>query len=458
MSAGDTVGPTVAEIARDVRSRAVSPVELVQDALSRAERDTTNSFLTLCGERALGEARVAEALQMRAEELPPLLGVPIGIKDLDETEGVRTTYGSLRFADHVPDEDCVAVARLRAAGAIVIGKTNTPAFGLLGETKNRLGPPCGNPHDPEYTAGGSSGGSAAAVAAGIVPAATGSDSAGSINVPAAWCGVYGLKPTLGRVPQVPVSDSLMMFTVTGPITRTPRDAALLLETMSVYDPRDPMSLNGRVPAYSELIDTGLPGPLRVGVSTELAGLTADQDVVTGVFAVADRLRSVGCLVEPAEPRLEQTMELYIGLYVPDSRRSGLASPEALSELYPESVAELADLPQATAEDYVALLNRLWRLQGAMREFFSEYDLLLMPTTGTGPFLHDHPPDTVGGRRVTPGWTTFMPFTPIVSMSGQPAANIPAGSASTGLPVGALLVGRHGAEDVLLSVSHALMGD
>ena len=161
-------GLTAVEMARAVRAREVSPVEIVAAAIERAQADRCNSFLTVCAEAAIEEARAAEALQMSDSMLPPLCGVPIGVKDLHETAGIRTTYGSVRFVSYVPTEDCVAVARLRRAGAIVIGKTNTPAFGLISETKNRLGPPCANPHDLTRTAGGSSGGSAAAVAAGTI--------------------------------------------------------------------------------------------------------------------------------------------------------------------------------------------------------------------------------------------------------------------------------------------------
>jgi Asp-tRNA(Asn)/Glu-tRNA(Gln) amidotransferase A subunit family amidase len=441
---------------RGIREHRYSPVELVERALALAEADSHHAFLTLCAERARDEARAAEREQLRGGELPPLLGVPIAVKDLHETAGVRTTYGSLAYADHVPDEDCVLVRRLRAAGAIVIGKTNTPAYGLLGETKNRLGPPCCNPHEPERTSGGSSGGSAAAVAEGIVPAATGTDSAGSINVPASYCGVFGLKPTLGRVPQVPVLESLLMFTVSGPIAQTPRDAALLLEVMAGHDARDPMSRPEPARAYSRALDQPLPRALRVAMSVDLGLFPVDEDVAVGVRDVGERLKALGCKVEHAHPVLEDPMGLYVGLYVPDSRAAGLGEPAALGELYPESIAELSGLPQLSAEEYVLLLNQLWSLRATVAEFMEDFDLMVIPSTATTAFPHDRAPVRIGGREVEPGWTTFMPFTPIVNMTAQPAANVPAGRGRDGLPLGALLVGRVGDDELVLRAAHALL--
>jgi Asp-tRNA(Asn)/Glu-tRNA(Gln) amidotransferase A subunit family amidase len=451
------VETTVTDMVGAIRSREVSPRELVDQALTRiAAGAKLNAFLTLCGERAMEEAKQAETLQLREADLPPLLGVPIGVKDLHETAAVRTTYGSVRFASHVPSEDCLLVGRLRRAGAIVVGKTNTPAFGLSGETKNRLGPPCVNPFDTNRTVGGSSGGSAAAVAAGMIPAATGSDAAGSITFPASFCGVYGLKPTLGRVPNVPAPDDSLLFNASGPITTTVDDAALLLTVIAGHDARDPMSIPGPAAPYPTLSREAVPANLNVAFSTDLGLFAVDDEVAAATRVAARRLADAGLNVVEDTPALEDPIGLYVGLYVADARRGGLAEPEALAEFYPETADELRDTPQATAQDYVGMLNRLWRLRAAMADFFTRHEVLLVPTAATLPFRHNEPPATIGGRPVKPDWTTYMPFTPIANMTGQPTANVPVSRSHDGLPIGVLLIGPLGREDLVFQVSRLLM--
>jgi Asp-tRNA(Asn)/Glu-tRNA(Gln) amidotransferase A subunit family amidase len=448
---------TVVEMAAAVRSREVSPRDLVAQALTRITASADlNAFLTVCDERATAEAAEAEARQVRGGDLPPLLGVPIGVKDLHETAGVRTTYGSVRFASNVPTEDCLLVARLRDAGAIVVGKTNTPAFGLSGETKNRLGPPCVNPADASRTTGGSSGGSAAAVAGGIIPAATGSDAAGSITQPAAYCGVYGLKPTLGRVPTFPAPDDSLLFTASGPITTTVADAALLLSVMAGQDPRDPVSIVAGLSADSLAGGAPEPARVRVAFSTDFGLFAVDDEVARATRSAAARLAEAGFAVVEDTPVLEDPMGLYVPLYVADARRGGLGEPDALAELFPETAEELRDTPVASAADYVGMLNRLWFLRAAMAEFFSRHDLLITPPAATLPFHHDQPPEIIGGQAVSPHWTTYMPFTPIANMTGQPTANVPVGWSAEGLPLGVQLIGRLGREDLVLQISRLLL--
>jgi aspartyl-tRNA(Asn)/glutamyl-tRNA(Gln) amidotransferase subunit A len=416
--------PTVLDMVAAVRTGEASPVELVDQALDHiTSGDHFEAFLTVSAERARIAAKEAEKIQLRGGMLPPLLGVPIAVKDLHETAGIRTTFGSLRYRDNIPTEDCVVVERLRRAGAIVVGKTNVPAFGLLSETKNRLGPPCSNPYDTTRTSGGSSGGSAVAVATGMVPAATGSDAAGSINVPASFCGVYGFKPSLGRVPNVPASDALLLMTSSGPITRTVDDAALLLEVMSGYDSRDPMSLPLPIPSYSTLAGEWKPDGLQVAFSTDLGLFAVDEQVAAATRAVATHLEEWGCRVDADHPAFDDPMGLYVGLYVSDSRNAGFTNSDWLDELYPESLAELRDLPDLSAEQYVALLNRWLRLKATMTEFFTRHDVLIVPTTAVAAFAHDHIPSRIGGRMALDVWTSFMPFTPIVNMTGQPAASV-----------------------------------
>jgi len=447
---------TLAEMVQALARRDVSARELVEASLKRIDETAGfNAFLTTCPDRARDEAN-------RVDNDPTvfaggaLRGVPIAVKDLHETEGVRTTYGSLRFADHVPDRDCAVVARLRAAGAIVVGKTNTPAFGLISETKNRLGPPCSNPYEPGYTAGGSSGGSAVAVAVGAVPLATGSDAAGSINVPSAFCGVFGFKPSLGLVPNVPASTSLLPFISSGPITRTVEDAALTMDVLAGYDARDPMSRAFPADSFRDALRARLSDGLRVAYSGDLGRFRVDGEIVAAVERTAMSLAGSGCVVTRDHPWLDDPMSLYVGLYVPDARQAGFAEPATWDELFPESLVELRDAPHSSAEQYARLWNKWWALLATMREFFTHYDLLVVPTTAATAFAHDAMPDVIGGMSVDPVWTTWMPFTPVFNMTGQPCANVPVGLSSKGLPIGVLVVGAVGADALVLRVAHELL--
>lgn len=452
-----TLPTTMVGMARAVARREVSARELVETSLARiAEADHLRAFLTLCAERALAEAdRVDRAAS--SGEGGSLAGVPIAVKDLHDTEGVRTTYGSLRFADHVPEADCAVVARLRAAGAIIVGKTNTPAFGLISETKNRLGPPCANPHDPARTAGGSSGGSAVAVAVGAVPMATGSDAAGSINVPSAFCGTVGFKPSVGVVPSVPAGTCLAPFTSSGPITRTVEDAALAMDVLAGYDPRDPMSWSRATGPFASALESPLPAGLRVAYSTDLGRYPVDGEIAAAVERAATALDGRGCAVAAAHPRLEDPIGLYVDLYVPDARQAGFDDPATWDELYPEALAELRDGPRQSAEEYARHWNRWWALRATMREFHTRHDVLLVPTTAATAFPHDAMPTAIGGVPVDPVWTTWMPFTPIFNLTGQPCANVPMGFSSTGLPVGVMVVGAVGSDAMVLRVARELVG-
>lgn len=452
-----TLPSTMAEMARAVARREVSSRELVEAALQRIDETAHfNAFLTLCPERALDEANRVDAAPARDPQ-QVLRGVPIAVKDLHDTEGVRTTYGSLRFADHVPERDCAVVARLRAAGAIVVGKTNTPAFGLISETKNRLGPPCANPHAPDRTAGGSSGGSAVAVAVGAVPLATASDAAGSINVPSAFCGVFGFKPTLGLVANVPPSSSLLPLISSGPITRTVEDAALAMDVLAGFDSRDPMSRSFDGGSFRDALGDRLPVGLRVAYSGDLGSFRVDDEIVVAVESTATTLASRGCVVVRDHPWLDDPMSLYVGLYVPDARQGGFDDPATWDELYPECLAELRDAPSLSAEEYARLWNRWWYLRATMREFFTRHDVLIVPTTATTAFPHGAMPTMIGGAPVEPVWTTWMPFTPIFNLTGQPCASVPAGLSTRGLPIGVMVVGAVGADALVLRVARELLG-
>ncbi|NNN09139.1 MAG: amidase [Acidimicrobiaceae bacterium] len=449
---------TLKQMVEAVARRDVSARELVMASLRCIEEtDHLNAFLTVCAERALEEGT-------RLDNDPSLCvggllrGVPIAVKDLHETQGVRTTFGSVRFAENVPAHDCAVVARLRAAGAIVMGKTNTPAFGLISETKNRLREPCANPFDPSRTAGGSSGGSAVAVAVGAVPLATGSDAAGSINVPSAFCGVFGFKPSLGVVANVPASTSLLPFISSGPLTRTVSDAAVAMDVLAGYDPRDPMSRTWPTQSFRDALSVPLQSGVRVAFSNDLGLFAVDDEVKSAVECTATSLEARGCVVHRDHPTLDDPMDLYVGLYVPDARQAGFDNPATWEELFPETLEELRIATPQSAQDYARRWNQWWTLQATMREFFQRYDVLVVPTTASTAFVHGVMPSVIGGASVKPVWTTWMPFTPIFNMTGQPCASVPTGFSSDGLPIGVLVVGAVGADALVLQVAHELLVD
>lgn len=439
-----------------VRRRAVSPVELVQQTLAEIDRlePTLHAFVTVDHEGALRAAREAERALAAGEALGPLHGVPVAVKDLEMTKGLLSTSGATAYRHHVPDEDSILVERLRAAGAIIVGKTNTPAFGLLGETKNRLGPPTGNPWDPARTTGGSSGGSAASVAAGLVPVGTGTDSAGSINCPSGLCGVFGIKPSHGRVPMIPNAGDSLLFNDGGPLTRTVADAALVLSVLAGPDRRDPVARRDVPPDYLAAARRPLP-PVRVAFSVDMGHFAVDPEVRAAVVMGARRMAELVGTVTDVDPPVPNPWDIYTPLYVTDMRLSlSEFVAEHPEDVYPDTFAELASVPSLSAEQYVESYHRLLQFRSTMADFFETYEILLTPTTAVAAFHHDTPPSQIGGRPVPAGWTGFMPFQITWNMTGQPAANLPVGFTRDGLPVGMLAVAPLGREDLLLSVCAA----
>jgi len=285
------------EVRRLIADGAVSPVELAELFFDRidAHDSKLNAYLTVSRDLALDAAREAERAVARGDELGPLHGVPITIKDLEMTAGVRTTSGSLLFKDRVPHVDSAVVERVKAAGAIILGKTNTPEFGLLGHTQNRLGDHCRNPWDTERTTGGSSGGAGAALAAGLCSLATGSDGGGSIRIPASFCGVYGIKPTQGRVPAytgTPAPPLANLFSQSGPMSRTVRDSALLLQVLAGHDPRDVGSLRDTPQDYLAAVGADIGG-LRMAWSPDFGHAAVDPEVADTASRAARVFAAIG---------------------------------------------------------------------------------------------------------------------------------------------------------------------
>lgn len=442
------------ELARDIAARRLSPVEVIAAFLARIERlnPRINAYCTVTGESAMAAARAAEMAVMRGEPLGPLHGVPVSIKDVIFTKGVRTTRGSKLYENFVPDEDAPVVERLKAAGAIILGKTNTPEFGWKGVTDNRVFGPTRNPWNLDRTPGGSSGGASAQVAAGLGPIAIGSDGGGSIRIPASFAGCYGLKPSFGRVPIYPPSPVEPISHV-GPLTNTVRDAALTMQVIAHPDDRDRNSLPESGVDYLAACEGDLRG-LRVAWSANLGYAPIEPEVRQIAETAARRFAELGCSVEevtPGWPDPEATWNVFF--------YGGMAATvgdrlEEVRDLLDPGLAEVAErIRSASLLDYVRATverNAYW---AEVRRLFERYDLLLTPTLPLTAFeILKNTPDHIAGRPVR--GLNWSPFTYPFNLTGQPAASVPCGFTAEGLPVGLQIVGRRHADATVLRASAA----
>ena len=441
-------------LAAAVRAKDLSPVDVVEAALARMERlePRLHAFCTPTPELARAEARRIEAAIAAGREVGALAGVPVGIKDLVCTAGIVTACGSAAYKDFVPDEDDVCVERLRAADAIILGKTNVPEFGYSGTGHNPIFETTRNPWNPDLTPGGSSAGSAAGVAAGMMPFAIGSDGGGSIRLPAAHCGLYGMKAAMGRVPlypgcrdeRYPGVSSWEGIEHIGPISRTVADSALMLSVIAGPDARDRHSLPQADFDWIAAAGMGADGfgGLRVAFSEDLGYAAVDPEVRRIAREAAQVFASdLGCEVEEAHPGWDDPAAAFWGLVALESdlrgmralaeKHAGQVSSNLLDFLNtPWSAEDLSDAVMARK----AVCNKMWR-------FMRTYDLFLTPTLAVPPFpVHMQGPEKIEGKFVGPfGW---FPFTFPINMTGQPAASVPAGWTEDGRPVGLQIVGRH----------------
>jgi len=442
-------------LARLIRQKKVSPVEVLGAILDRIDKlnPKLNAFVTLTIEQARREARAAErALTKRSATLGPLHGVPFSVKDLVITKGVRTTFGTPIYRDNVPTEDAPIVARLKAAGAVMLGKTNTPTMGWIGATHNPLFGITRNPWNLERTPGGSSGGASAAAAAGLGPLHVGTDGGGSIRIPASCAGIYGFKASYGRIPIHPVSGAWSLSHV-GPMTRTVADAALMLNVCAGPDERDQYSLPAERVDYVKALGGSLKG-WRVAWTDDLGFADCVDPEVSAVCARAARaFRELGCRVEEVQPGWPSPKEAWYEIFC-----GGIAARLApYLDRRGEIDAGLVRIIETTLRNgptkYVqAWFDRLAWWQHP-RAFFEKYDLLLTPTIACPPFPVglDNPAE-IAGRPVAP--YAWIPFTYPFNCTGQPAASVPAGFTANGLPVGLQIVGRRFADAAVLKASAA----
>jgi aspartyl-tRNA(Asn)/glutamyl-tRNA(Gln) amidotransferase subunit A len=440
MDGEDVCWLSALELRERYRRRELSPVEVTARVLARIERlnQTLTAYVTVTPEQALEQARAAERAYASGEA-GPLAGVPISIKDLTPTKGIRTTRGSLMDPDWVPDYDPPFVERVYAAGAVMLGKTNTPELGWKGDSGNRVVGPTHNPWRHGRTAGGSSGGAGAAVAAGLGPLAQGSDGAGSIRIPAALCGIFGHKPSFGLVPQYPAS-AVGDLSHLGPMTRTVRDAALLLDVVAGADPRDRLSHSTGVD-HLAACEGGIEG-LRVAWSPDLGYAPVEPAVRAATTAAAMRFADdLGCHVEEVNPGIEDPYQILYRLWVSAmtgyqedrlEERRAILDPGLVREI--DRARGLSMVAVAAAHQRQNLYYHAWR------EFFERFELLLLPTLPCTAFAagEDQPGQIAGVPTTFLSWT---PFTFPFNLTGQPAATVPCGVDGEGLPIGLQIVGR-----------------
>jgi Asp-tRNA(Asn)/Glu-tRNA(Gln) amidotransferase A subunit family amidase len=431
------------ELAQMVRRKEVSPVEVVDAFLARIERlnPRINAYVTVTAEGARAAAREAEAAVRRGDTLGPLHGVPYSLKDLTPTRGIRTTMGSRIFEDHVPGEDAALVERLRGAGAILLGKTNTPEFGCKPFTDNRVFGATRNPWAPDRSPGGSSGGAAAAVAAGLGPLAEGSDLAGSIRLPAAWCGIVGLKPSQGRIARYPNQASWNAMSANGPMARTVADAALMFSVMVGPDARDPLALPHTGEDWAHVTDHASVRGLRVAWTPDLGGAAAvDPEVVSVCQGAVRTFSDLGCEVAGDSPEVGSILEPFLALNAAVRLATiGRYLDQWREQMDPILVRRL-ELGRSLRPEQIgqAEMARSAYHQ-RLRLFFERYDLLVLPTTATAATpLADPMPREIAGRPIAQHVDMLVP-TFAFNFSAYPAISVPCGWTRDGLPVGLQIV-------------------
>ncbi|MFI6873018.1 amidase [Streptomyces sp. NPDC050400] len=451
----ELTGLTAQDLVDGYRKGEFSPVDATRAVLTRIEETepALNAFVRVDAEGALAEAGASAERWRRGEPQGLLDGVPVTVKDILLQRGAPTMRGSKSTRTQGTWlEDAPSVARLREHGAVFVGKTTTPEFGWKGVTDSPLSGVTRNPYDTARTAGGSSGGSAAAVAVGAGPLSLGTDGGGSVRIPAAFCGIFGLKPTYGRVPLYPASAFGTLAHV-GPMTRTAADAALMLDVISGADPRDWSALGPAPGSFRDGLRDGVRG-LRVAFSPTLGGQVAVRPgVASAVRHAVTRLAGLGAYVEEVDPDFTDPVEAFHTLWFSGAARVTQQLSAAQRELLDPGLQEIcAQGARYSALDYLAAVDVRMELGRRMGAFHSTYDVLLTPSLPITAFeAGAEVPKGSGLRR----WTGWTPFTYPFNLTQQPAASVPVGVDEAGLPVGLQVVGARHADGLVLRVAHAL---
>lgn len=444
------------EQARLIRTKKLSARELLAAHLRRIERinPKVNAIVTLVAERATAAAAQADERQARNETLGPLHGLPAAHKDLVETRGIRTTFGSPLFRDYVPTEDDLLIERLRQAGAITIGKTNTPEFGAGSQTFNPVFGATRNPYDLTKTCGGSSGGAAVALACGLVPVADGSDMGGSLRNPAAFCNVVGFRPSVGRVPDPKADFAWSTLATAGCLGRSVADLAFVLSTMAGPDRRSPLSFDEPGEHFRRPLERSFRG-VRVAWFKDLGGVPFDPRVRDAVNAQRRTFESLGCVVEQAEPDFGPAEVAFRVLRAWNSAHRHGERLRAHPEAYKDTLkGEIEEGLRLTGEDVAraeVAHGVVWR---RFQAFLEKYEYFVLPTSQLPPFDVNTPyPEEIAGVRFH-NYIDWMKSCWYISTTGNPAASVPGGFTAEGLPIGIQIVGRNGADFSVLQMAHA----
>jgi amidase len=444
------------DIARLIRTRKLSVREVVAEHLKQIERvnQKVNAMVTLVPELAAAAAAKADDAVARKETLGPLHGLPVAHKDLFETRGIRTTFGSPLYQDHVPSEDDLVVERMQRAGAIIIGKTNTPEFGAGSQTFNKVFGATHNPYDLTKTCGGSSGGAAVALACGMTPVATGSDTGGSLRNPAAFCNVVGFRPSIGRVPNPAAAFGWSTLSTSGCLGRSVADLALALSTIAGPDARAPLSISEAGELFTRPLGRSFKG-VRVAWFKDLGGVPFDPQVRAVVDGQRSAFESLGCIVEQAEPDFAPAEVAFRVLRAWGSANAyGVRlreHPDAFKDTLKQEIEEGLRLSGADVARAETAHTHIWR---QFQAFLETYEYFVLPTTQLPPFAIETPyPTEISGVKFD-NYIDWMKSCWYISATGNPAASVPAGFTPEGLPVGVQIVGRNKEDFAVLQLAHA----
>jgi amidase len=444
------------EMARLIRTKKLSAREALAEHLKQIERvnPKVNAIVTLAPELAADAAAKADEMVARKETLGPLHGLPVAHKDLLETRGIRTTFGSPLFKDYIPTEDDLVVERMRRAGAITIGKTNTPEFGAGSQTFNKVFGATHNPYDLTKTCGGSSGGAAVALACGMTPVATGSDMGGSLRNPAAFCNVVGFRPSIGRVPDPKAAFGWATLVTSGCLGRSVADLALALSTIAGPDARAPLSINEGGETFARPLGRNFKG-VRVAWFKDLGGVPFDARVRAVVDGQRAAFEALDCEVEQAEPDFapaEVAFRVLRAWGAANAYGAGLRQhPDAFKDTLKAEIEQGLRLSGADVARAETVHTQMWR---QFQAFLEAYEYFILPTTQLPPFDIDSPyPTGIAGVKFA-NYIDWMKSCWYISATGNPAASVPAGFTAEGLPVGIQIVGRNKEDFSVLQLAHA----
>ncbi len=447
---------TATELAERIRAREVSVTEVVRTHLAQIERvnSKVNAIVTLTAERALAEARAADVTLGRGDPVGPLFGLPVAHKDLVPTKGIRTTSGSPIYRDHVPDVDGLIIERLRRAGAITIGKTNTPEFGAGSQTFNPVFGATLNPYDASKTCGGSSGGAAVALACGMMPIADGSDMGGSLRNPSSFCNVVGLRSAPGRVPVWPALLAWSPFSVQGPMARTVQDVALLLSVMAGPDPRAPLAIAEPGDRFRTPLHRDFRG-VRIAWSPDLGGLPVDRRVRAIFDGHRTTFTSLGCVVEEGQPDFADAREIFqVWRAWTFAARLGPLLAEHRHQMKDTVIWNIEEGLKLTGAQVADAELKRTQLYDRVRRFMETHEFLVLPTVQVPPFDVGRPYVTEINGQPLPTYIDWMRSCSDITVTGLPAISVPAGFTPEGLPVGIQIVGRHQSELPVLQLAYA----